>query len=285
MKNIMLTLVMLATLACSSVLGQKVPYKVVEATAVVGLKDAELVGDYIFIAKESEPDTRQVTLLRTEKDADIEVTNEKHEVVVPVDLGKGVYLFGKPGTYIVRLEVLDWDKRERRKTIMKLEVKGGAKPVPANATWKQTLQEIGPYVAKMSKPDRERVASILRTAADNIETNKFLRQAQASDFIKKNRPQSPATSELFAQLSMKAQRDNAKGLQTVMRYYRELADYIDTKPAPRRSTVSVRKSTKPLSFMPKEVTPKATQPVPGPPGYCTEKGCFKEVWGPQGRIR
>ena len=284
MKAFLLSILMLTTLTCGDLFAQKVEYKVVEVTAVVGLKGPQLIGDYIFVAKDSRVDQKQVTLVKTDVNADVEVMTDKNQPMIPVDLGDGIYLFETPGTYFVRLEVLDWDKRERRKTLFKLEVKGGVKPVPPDAQWKQTLKELGPFVARVSKQNRSALTSTLRGAADGIASNKFLRQSDASKYIRDNKPSSPAIDALMSQLTQSAKRDQAKGLQTVTAYYRELASYIDPAPAPqRRKSVSKvwspepKKSSKSkLSFMPKNAAPYASQPVPLPQQsvICEDGRCY-----------
>jgi len=266
--NKLLTLLTTCVLALSAtVANAQLDIQVRQMKAITGLGDVTMVDDAIFVTGNPQIEVKDVTALMVNPEADIEVETEDRRLVI-VDESEstpGLYLFDKAGAYIVRVELLDWEARKRHKKIIKVIVKSGVKPVPAGAKYPNTLRNIGKLVGSMSKEDRSLSAKILRDAARKLNSSQFLQQSQASAFIKTNRPNTEATNALFAQLARESRKEGSMGLATVAEYYSEIADYIDVAPRTTSSFSILKKTDKPVSFLPDHVTPHATQPTPLPP--------------------
>lgn len=266
--NKLLTLLTTCVLVLSAtVANAQLNIQVRQMKAITGLGEVTMVDDAIFVGGDPKIEIKDVTALMVNPEADIEVETEDRRLVI-VDESEstpGLYLFDKAGSYYVRVELLDWEAHKRYKKIIKVIVKSGVKPVPADAKYPNTLKNIGKLVGSMSKGDRTLSAQVLRAAARKLSSSEFLQQAQVSTFIKSNRPNNAATNALFAQLSKESRKEGSMGLATVAEYYSEIADYIDVAPRTTSSYSILKKADKPVSFLPSYVTPHATQPTPLPP--------------------
>ena len=264
----LIPLMTLCLVLMTSVASAQLDVQVRQLKGLVGLGDVTMVDGIAFVEGDPDITLKNVTALRVTPGADIEVETEDRKIVIieESESTPGLYLFKDPGKYYVVTRLIDWKKEKQYKDRRWVTVKGGLRPIPKDARYPQTLKNIGKLVTAMSKEERYLSAQTLRDAAESLQRSKFIQQSQVAQFIRQSRPQTPAVNALFKQLAVEARREGSMGLQTVAEYYLEISRYIDVDPPKREQSFSVLKTqSRPVGYLPQDVTPLATQPTPLPP--------------------